>query len=375
MRLRYYISGHGLGHASRSLQIIGTLRRRHPQLAVEIVSRAAPWFLHGAAPGGVAIRPAAFDIGVIQRDSLEMDLPATCRAWQELFARRPQLLAAEAESLARGGVSLVVADIPALPLAAARQAGIPAVGLSNFTWDWICRGFVAEEPAFAEIAATLAGDYAAADRILALPFSAGLPPGPSVEHLPLVARRASRPPRDTRRALGLPADKRVALISFGGFGLGDFDFSPLGRLTSWVFLSEPALAGQAPNLRVIPPGSCHYPDLVAAADVVVTKPGYGIVSEAIANQTAVLYTERGSFREQSLLIAALHRYTRALAIDNRRLRCGEWGEALETLVRQPAPAETLAADGDVVAADRLADLAGPGRGAAEPSPPPRGGPA
>ena len=51
----------------------------------------------------------------------------------------------------------------------------------------------------------------------------------------------------------MPADKRLALISFGGFGLGDFDFSPLGRLDSWVFLSEPALAGTAPNLRVIPP--------------------------------------------------------------------------------------------------------------------------
>jgi len=173
----------------------------------------------------------------------------------------------------------------------------------------------------------------------------------------------------------VPADKRLALISFGGFGLDDFDFAPLSRLDSWVFLSEPALGGTAPNLRGIPPGSCHYPDLVAAADVVVTKPGYGIVSEAIANQTAVLYTERGSFREQALLIAALHRCTRALAIDNRRLRCGDWGEALETLVRQPAPAETLAADGDVIAADRLAELADPGRGAAKPSPHRRGGPA
>jgi len=101
----------------------------------------------------------------------------------------------------------------------------------------------------------------------------------------------------------------------------------------------------------------YYPDLVAAADVVITKPGYGIVSEAIAGGTAVLYTPRGDFREQALLVAALHRYTRAREIGNEELRRGEWGEALAALLAQPKPAETIAADGDVVAADRLAELA------------------
>jgi len=47
MKIRYYISGHGLGHASRSCQIINALRRRHPGIAVEVVSSAHPWFFAG----------------------------------------------------------------------------------------------------------------------------------------------------------------------------------------------------------------------------------------------------------------------------------------------------------------------------------------
>ena len=35
--------------------------------------------------------------------------------------------------------------------------------------------------------------------------------------------------------------------------------------------------------------------LVGAADAVVSKPGYGIISECIANETAILYTSRGHF--------------------------------------------------------------------------------
>ena len=46
----------------------------------------------------------------------------------------------------------------------------------------------------------------------------------------------------------------------------------------------------------------RYEDLVAAVDVVVTKPGYGIIAECIAAGTPMLYTSRGDFREYDLLV-------------------------------------------------------------------------
>ncbi len=51
-----------------------------------------------------------------------------------------------------------------------------------------------------------------------------------------------------------------------------------------------------------PPAGLLYQDLVAAADVVVSKPGYGIVSECVANGTALLYTSRGRFIEYDLFV-------------------------------------------------------------------------
>ena len=49
----------------------------------------------------------------------------------------------------------------------------------------------------------------------------------------------------------------------------------------------------------------RYEDLVAAADVVVSKPGYGIVSECIANDTALLYTSRGRLIEYDVMVAEM----------------------------------------------------------------------
>lgn len=356
MKIRYYISGHGLGHASRSCQIINALRRRHPGIAVEVVSSAHPWFFAGFLDPSVPVRRLSLDLGVLQRDSLVMEEEATLQACRDFLPLRQQLVAAEAASLRTAGVSLVAADIPAPAFAAAAAAGVPSVAISNFSWDWIYAGLAEKHPGYDDVVAAVGSDYAQAGLLLRLPFYGDFPAFRRIEDLPLVARHTRRPAAEVRRTLGIAEGTRVGLISFGGFGLNDFDSAPLAHLHGWIFLTEAGLGVEADNVRLIATDH-YYPDLVATADVVITKPGYGIVSEAIAGGTAVLYTARGDFREQALLVAALHRYTRAREIGNDELRRGEWGEALEALMAQPQPVETIAANGDVVAADRLAELA------------------
>ncbi len=356
LKIRYYISGHGLGHASRSCQIINTLCRRHPEIAVEVVSTAPAWFFHGFLDPSVPVRPQALDFGVLQRDSLVMREQETLQAYRAFLPERERLVHEEAASLRLGGVSLVAADIPAAAFAAAERAGLCSVGISNFTWDWIYQGLAARFPGYDDVLASLADDYRKAHLLLRLPFHGDDCSARQAEDTPLVARVSPRSKWDIRRKLGIGETTRVGLISFGGFGLGEFDFSALGELKGWVFLTEARLDSTAPNVRSLPPGRFAYPDLVKAADAVITKPGYGIVSECIANGTPALYTRRGDFREQALLIKGLERFGRAREIDNASLRKGRWGEPLKALLEQSGPAEILPTDGDVYIADRLACL-------------------
>jgi len=354
-RLRYYISGHGLGHASRSCQVLAALHTLDPGIALEVVSDAPRWFLNDQLPPGTPISARRLDVGVCQADSLAMDLPETLRRARALQQRSPELTAAEAASLRQGKVDLVVTDVAAIPCAAAAAAGCPAVILSNFTWDWIYRGFLDELPAFAGIAAWQRKLYAQASSVLRLPFHGPMDMTAQPIDLPLVTRLASLDRATARQRLGLTGGQRLGLISFGGFGLKEATLQPLETLRDWVFLAEPPLAGQASNLRAIPT-DLGYPDLVQAADAVITKPGYGIVAECIAQRTAVLFTPRGNFREQALLVDGLKRYSRALEIDNQALRRGDWGPRLDALLSRPEPASRLATDGARVAAGHLAEL-------------------
>ena len=101
----------------------------------------------------------------------------------------------------------------------------------------------------------------------------------------------------------------------------------------------------------------RYEDLVAAVDVVVTKPGYGIIAECIAAGTAMLYTSRGDFREYDLLVREMPRYLRCRFISQDDLFAGRWRDALEALVAQPRRRRRSTTDGAEVAARTIvADL-------------------
>ena len=80
-----------------------------------------------------------------------------------------------------------------------------------------------------------------------------------------------------------------------------------------------------------------YQDLVRAADVVVTKPGYGIVSDAIAAGTRIVYTERGDFPEYPILVAEMPRYVPCAHVGNQDFLAGLWRAAIESVLARPVP--------------------------------------
>jgi hypothetical protein len=205
--------------------------------------------------------------------------------------------------------------------------------------------------------------YAQATLALRLPLSPPLDVFPRVEALPLVARAGGRPRTDTRRALGIADDRKVALLSFGGYGLQRLDVGALDCLDDWtVLLTDRITKSVAPSSSVVflPEemfaSGFRYEDLVAASDAVVTKPGYGIISECATYGTAMLYTSRGHFREYDVLVAEMPRIVRCRFLSQDALFAGQWSEALEALIAQPPPPERVDATGAARAAEVIAGL-------------------
>lgn len=362
MNVVFYISGHGFGHASREVEILNALGDLKPSLRFLIRSAVSPELLARTMKVPYTLLPGPCDSGIVQSTSVQHDDEASVREAAAFYSTFAERIDRETKSLAAEGAKLIVADIPPLAFEVANRLGVPSVAIGNFTWDWIYE----TQPGFEAVpwvVPLIRQAYQRATIALELPFAGGFEVFPSVKTMPLVARRPTRSRAETRTHFGVPHDRPAALLSFGGYGLPALDLSTLDCLADWtvittdritpgahpapehvVFLSEQALLG----------GTFRYEDLVAAADVVITKPGYGIIGECIAARTAMLYTSRGEFREYDVLVNAMRRYLKCRFISQEDLFAGRWREALDALVGQPAPLESIAPDGAEVVAKEIA---------------------
>jgi hypothetical protein len=357
----FYISGHGYGHASRQIEIINALGAASPSTTILIRTSAPQWIFDRTLRVPVRLVAGECDTGVVQLDSLHLDAPETIRRAAAFHSTLRDRARVEAELLCEQGVTLVIADAPPLACAAASAAGIPAIVVSNFTWDWIYEGYapeIAQAPALAD---TLREAYALAAAGWRLPMHGGFETVARVIDVPFVARHARHRRSEVREICGLPAEAPVVLLSFGGYGVRDIDLTRLDCLDRTVVLltHDGTFGGPVPEgvALVAEPdiygAGLRYEDVVAAVDVVLTKPGYGIISECIANDTALLYTSRGRFAEYEVMVREMPRFLRCAFIDHADLFAGRWAEALTRVLQAPAAPEHAVTNGAEVIAQMI----------------------
>jgi len=360
----FYISGHGFGHASRQIEIVNALGAASRATPILIRTSAPRWLFDRTVRVPVTLVPGEIDTGVVQIDSLHLDAFDTIARASAFYRTLDERAREEATLLRQHGISCVASDAPPLACAAAHAAGIPSFVVSNFTWDWIYEGY--EELLRApELRDTLRRTYALASGGWRLPMYGGFETIAPLVDLPFVARHARHARAEVRQVCGLPADQPIALLSFGGYGVRDVDLSRLDCLDAVTVLlthdgsfDAPVPAGVAllsePHLY----GSgLRYEDLVAAVDAVITKPGYGIISECVANRTALLYTSRGRFVEYDVLVREMPRFLRSGYIDHEDLFAGRWAASLAALLASPAPPEHPPTNGAEVIARMLLERA------------------
>lgn len=355
-RLVFYISGHGFGHAARDVEIINALSVR-TDVDITVRTDVPEWFLRESLRIPVTRVAGAVDAGMVQPDGISLDEDASAGAAADFYKDFDARTTHEAAFIRSVGADLVLGDIPPLASAAAATASVPSVAVGNFTWDWIYGSY----PQFASLAPgvidRIASGYRQTTVALRLPFCGGFATMPRIEDVPLIARMARHSKAETRQRLRFDAEQPLVLASFGGHN-GQVELGPLtSDALTVVSVGDESLNDAArPGLRVLSSdrlrhAGLSYTDLLAASDVVLSKVGYGIVADCIANQVPLLYTHRGRFVEQDVFARELPDVLRCRYVDAAVLREGNWTADASTLLQQAPPELTVAVNGaDVVAA-------------------------
>jgi len=352
-RIAYYITPHGFGHAVRSVQVIRQLLDLAPDLEIVLVSDLPEFLLDGIKGSSLSIRKKRLDIGLVQRDSIQFDLDATRHILASLHHHRNALLAEEIHFLQTQEILAVVSDIPFIPFAAASRTGIPAIGISNFTWDWIYAAYGSSDPRWSPLVDWIRESYQKCDLFLQLPMHGDCSACPIVRDVPLVARQARRNREETRSILQLPPDQQVYLISFAYLELEEAAQKRVQDIAEAVFLYKHPLSYHFGNGICLDGLSLSFEDVVAAVDGVITKPGYGIVTDCLAHGTPIIYTDRGFFPEYDVLVREMAEHLATVYLSSQDLYAGLWKSAIERLDKGPRSVPALPLNGAEVCAQTI----------------------
>ena len=286
-------SEHGRGHARRMAVLAKALRAEGAQvLGTQLLARVARE--DGLLPDLPALAPLPpLDVGARLWDAQTQGrLPEELA---RLAAKGPDAVAAWEDTLRDFPPAVLVVDADPWPLAAGVRLGIPTVLVSNFTWGDLAHAWGGD-------AAWMDALHAGA-RACELPFGLGLRGVAPEARTPVAHLAEPAPPRS-----GDPPPARLQAVYAMGLGSPQ----PPRRLVFegptdlWVprGAALPDLEGPVAVRAMEGPPAAR----IAEADLVVAKPSYGTVSEAVAARAALALVPRKDGPEDRLVAEALTRH-------------------------------------------------------------------
>jgi hypothetical protein len=344
MRILYYITSHGYGHAVRSAAVCNALREAvgvctgsgidtdTDGLRLTIRADIPQAFFKEELAFPHNWRSGGFDVGCLQSDGVSVLAEETLAAYRGISVNNKSLADGEARWCRDNGVDCVVGDITPFAFDVADRAGIPSVAIGNFTWHDIYLPYAERFPEYGAMLAEMADQYRKATVALALYPACPMTPFERKKPMPVLGRRGADRRKDIYRHFGIDRNKRLGVVYVGNFGLGGIDWVRLEMFDGWEFVGVYPLPGGPRNYHLVSKELFRYQDLSASADAIIAKMGYGVFSESLLNGIPLLYLPREDFAEFPVLDAEAKRLGNGVRIDTREF-CGlEWAGLLDGVV-------------------------------------------
>ncbi|NCO74768.1 MAG: glycosyl transferase [Cyanobacteria bacterium] len=347
------ITNHGFGHAVRMATIANQVQKLNPDILLILVTTAPRWLLESYIEGDFIYRYRAFDVGVIQSDSLTMDLAATLAKMKEYRLREKEIVATEVEFININQVSLILADIPAMAATIAEKAGIPCWMMSNFGWDFIYRAWGDE---FTEIADWLTRRYQKCQRLFRLPLAEEMASFPLIENMGLTGGIPRYSEAKLREKFNLFTEKeKTILLTFGGLGIEAIPYENLSRFPHYQFITFATNAPDLPNLFKVT-DKCDRPvDFMPICGRVMSKPGFSTFAESMRLEIPLISVTREGFAEAEILLQGLKDYSYHNIVNYQDFFEGNW-DFLNQELLPPQSNDKIAKNGTEIIAKEVVNF-------------------
>ena len=213
------------------------------------------------------------------------------------------------------GIRAVISDIVPEAFAVAKQAGLPGIGVSNYTWYEVAAGFCG--PGEIEPLRTM---YEQADLLLNYELSTGAAI-PIRSKIP--AGLICRPFNDSRiaeiRIRYKQPERPLVFLSVGGA----LSLERIGLCADFDYLYTRGINPPAGiTAHLIAPEATDTQNYLAACDAVITKCGWSTVAEALlADKPLFVVKSANGWAEEQAILSRLRDWRAAVEIEAGQLPC------------------------------------------------------
>lgn len=330
--LALYISGHGYGHLAQCIPVVKALQTYPHQLSV---FSSLPEALLRQRLGVVfEYYPAHWDFGMKMCNSLDVDLAASLSAYEEFARHWPDQLAQVGRWLKNLRVDCLLSNVAYLPLAAARQQGIPAYAFSSLNWWHVLQPFLpADYIDTCGVLEQMQSAYGQANGFFATRPAMPMPGLDNLIEVDALDIRALAVEPSLRQHLQVSAQQSLLLVGFGGIEqpLEVAQWNLPAHISCLVNHASHA-SDKLININILP---FDFMQLLASVNVVISKPGYGTAVQCVLQQVPALFVKRDDWAEEQSIVNWLQAHGRVGFISRQQLQQGDFMTDLQHVMSLP----------------------------------------
>jgi UDP-N-acetylglucosamine:LPS N-acetylglucosamine transferase len=294
----YYVTDHGLGHASRTIAITRELLKKKVNV---IIRNDDPLSFFRQSLLRTKITTGQTDFGPVmdKNNPMKIDDTKTREKISKWIKHLPSMIEKESKFITKERPDVIISDVSVMPILLAKRNGIESVAVSNFVWSDTLK-LDNKQREFLENA------YNAADLVIKLPFGSEMKFQNKKEY-GLVARNITETRTSVRKKLKISDDEKLVIVALGGFK----EQIPVkkGQSVKILDISDYATVMKLKKTVNFVEGQ----NLINASDLVICKCGYGFTSECLSNNIPFRYILESTHSEAF----GIHRGLQKLGLDNK----------------------------------------------------------
>lgn len=301
----FFLSDHGFGHIARNIPIIVSVVKNYDTFVyivcgerhIEFAKQNLERMLTAEQYKRIEFRADHTDVGLICKDgTLDVDTDALTKATTEFLSALSEKAEREAKWLKENKIDAVLCDMPIWSIEACELANVSLLYVGNFTWTELYRELLSENiwNAYAEY-------YGKIKHAMLYALH-------NTEMLEFLINSKISETSVTARPFGKKAvteirAKHTRPIVFVALGMSAQFKEPVDVTNvPYDFYTTEGVPLVGNNVEVVPYTTINTQDFVAAADYVITKAGWGTVSECLlAKKTMALFSRDGVLEDRTTI--------------------------------------------------------------------------